>query len=86
MVTLSPKQQHILNWIQQFITEHDYPPTVREIGAGCAIKSTSNVDYHLNKLEAAGHIQRDFNVCRGLRIMEANHVRNAEQLLPTAGR
>lgn len=86
MVTLSAKQQRILDWIQQFIADHDYPPTVREIGTALAIKSTANVAYHLDHLEAAGKIHRDFNVARGLRLLEATHVRNAEQLLPTAGR
>ncbi len=86
MLTLSAKQQRILDWIRTFIADHDYPPTIREIGAGCAIKSTSNVDYHLNKIEAAGLIKRDFNVCRGLRLLEESHVRNANQVLSTAGR
>ena len=51
---LSPKQQSILRFIRQFIDEHDYPPSIRQIQNGCKISSTSVVDYNLKKLESDG--------------------------------
>ncbi|HEY3276751.1 MAG TPA: transcriptional repressor LexA [Syntrophorhabdaceae bacterium] len=54
----SPTRDNILAFIQEFKTGKDYAPTVREIAEHCAIKSTSVVQYHLDKLEEAGLITR----------------------------
>jgi repressor LexA len=62
--TLSVKQQTILNFIREFIGEHDYPPSIRDIQDGCGISSTSVVDYNLKALERLGHIRRDREVSR----------------------
>ncbi|GAB4467855.1 MAG: transcriptional repressor LexA [Anaerolineae bacterium] len=67
-VKLSSRQKAILSFIEEFITENGYPPTIREIGAACNISSTSVVNYNLNKLEREGLITRDREVSRGLRI------------------
>ena len=52
---LSPKQQAIFGFIREFIREHDYPPSIRDIQDGCSISSTSVVDYNLKALERQGH-------------------------------
>ena len=59
MKTLSAKQQSILRFIRDFIREHDYPPSIRDIQEACSISSTSVVDYNLKALERLGHIRRD---------------------------
>ena len=58
MKGLSAKQQAILTFMRQFIDEHDYPPSIRDIQIGCDISSTSVVDYNLKALERLGHIRR----------------------------
>ena len=65
---LSSKQQAILNFIQDFMLERGYPPTVRDIVSGCEISSTSVVDYNLNILEREGYIRRHPEVSRGLEL------------------
>ena len=50
MVKLSERQQMIMSFIENFIEEHDYPPTIRDIQNGCNISSTSVVAYNLDKL------------------------------------
>ena len=40
---LSDKQQLILEFLEHFIGEHDYPPSIRDIQNGCNISSTSVV-------------------------------------------
>ncbi len=72
MKPLTPKQQAILNFIQDFVTTHHYPPTYEEIRAGLGLSTKSLVDYHLNALEAAGHIHRDRSTPRGLRLQNSN--------------
>jgi repressor LexA len=69
-VKLSARQKAILAFIERFINEHGYPPTIREIGKACNISSTSVVNYNLNKLEREGLLVRDREVSRGLRLAE----------------
>lgn len=49
----------ILTYIKNYIKEHGYPPTVREIGAGVGLKSTSSVQSHLKKMLEMGMIESD---------------------------
>ena len=54
MKDLSRKQQAILQFIETFLEENDYPPTIRDIQNELGISSTSVVDYNLKALEARG--------------------------------
>ena len=63
---LSQRQKQILEFIVRFTAEHDYPPTIREIGANVGITSTSVVNYNLNKLEGMALLTREREVSRGL--------------------
>lgn len=66
---LSARQQDILSYMDHYMTEHGYPPTIREIGAATRINSTSVVNYNLNKLVKAGHLERRGRVSRGMRLL-----------------
>jgi len=55
---LSLKQQQILEFIRRFWQERGYPPTIRDVVAGCSLSSTSVADYNLNILEREGYIRR----------------------------
>ena len=50
-MSLSNRQQKILQFIRRFLGERDFPPTIREIGEAVDISSTSVVNYNLNVLE-----------------------------------
>jgi repressor LexA len=65
---LSQRQQTILTFIDDYMDEHGYPPSIREIGAAAGISSTSVVDYNLRILERDGHLRRDREVSRGLEL------------------
>jgi len=69
-MALSRRQERMLGFIRIFVGEHQFPPTIREIGEAVDISSTSVVNYNLNALEKKGLIERDRNVSRGLRIVE----------------
>lgn len=69
MKALSDKQRHIIRFIDRFLAERGYPPTVRDIQAGCRISSTSVVDYNLNILEREGYIRRHAEVSRGIELL-----------------
>ena len=66
---LSAKQQGILRFLESFISEHDYPPSIRDIQSGCDISSTSVVDYNLKRLEEKGFIRRDREVSRAIELL-----------------
>ena len=67
--SLSAKQSSILHFIRDFIREHDYPPSIRDIQDGCGISSTSVVDYNLKALERLGYIRRDREVSRAIELV-----------------
>ena len=59
----------VLEWIKVYCAQHGYPPTVREIGQGCGISSTSHVNYVLRQLVEQGSIERDAETSRGIRVL-----------------
>jgi repressor LexA len=67
--SLSPKQERIINFVTEFLRDKGYPPTIRDIAAGCGISSTSVVAYNLNKLEQAGYIRRHSDISRGIKFL-----------------
>lgn len=68
MINLSTRQKAILQYIVHFISEKEYPPTIREIGEKVGISSTSVVNYNLTKLENEALISRARDVSRGLSV------------------
>jgi repressor LexA len=66
---LSKRQKHILTFMDRYIRERGYPPTIREIGMETGINSTSVVNYNLNKLVQAGYLERSGRVSRGIRLV-----------------
>lgn len=54
---LTERRWKICQFIAQFIAAHRYAPTIREIGHGVGISSTSVVLYHLRALERAGALR-----------------------------
>ena len=58
----------VFEYVRNYIAEHDYPPSAREIGAGCQL-SVSTVLYNLDKLETRGWLSRQPGVARSVRIL-----------------
>ena len=48
------KSQMILDFVNQFVQENGFAPSVREIGAAVGLRSTASVSYHLQQLQAKG--------------------------------
>lgn len=53
----SNKSQLILDFVNQFVLENGYAPSVREIGAAVGLHSTASVSYHLTQLQNKGLLQ-----------------------------
>ncbi len=68
MEGLSQRQSSILDYIQRFMKDSGYPPSIRDIQEKLKISSTSVVAYNLRKLEERGLITRDGRVSRGIKV------------------
>jgi repressor LexA len=65
---LTGRQQEIWNFLTEYVDEHGYPPTVREIGEAVGLASPSTVHAHLANLERVGLIKRDPTKPRALEL------------------
>jgi repressor LexA len=66
---LTARQQEIWQYLAQYVDEHGYPPTVREIGDAVGLASPSTVHAHLANLERAGLLRRDPTKPRALELV-----------------
>ncbi len=78
---LSERQRHILKFMEHYIDNYGFPPTIREIGEATGIPSTSVVNYNLNKLVQNGYLARINRKSRGIRLtaQSPQTVRRAKQ-------
>jgi repressor LexA len=83
--SLSPKQERIINFVTEFLHDKGYPPTIRDIAAGCGISSTSVVAYNLNKLEQAGYIRRHSDISRGIKFLTPQEKGGKPVYIPIVG-
>ena len=74
MEPLTHRQQMVLDYIRESITDRGYPPTLREIGARMGIRSTNGVNDHLRALEKKGYLKREDMKSRALRPISGNGV------------
>lgn len=84
MNQLSKKQQDILSFIETYIEDNNWPPTVREIQQALGISSTSVVDYNLDALETKGKIIRKSGKSRAIELVERPR-RGQNQFIPILG-
>ena len=77
---LPKRQKAILEFVRNFIGKNKFPPSLRQIGHGVGISSTSVVNYNLNHLEEKGYLTREKQVSRGLRLSH-----QAPDLVPAGG-
>ena len=66
---LTERQEHILAFIEEYIKENSYPPTLREIGNQFGIVSTFGVQRHLDALNKKGFLNKGINTSRTLSLV-----------------
>lgn len=66
---LTIRQEEVLNYIRDFIEEHDYPPTLKEIQKFFKFSSSNSAVEHLMALERKKYIRRIPKVARGIRVL-----------------
>lgn len=68
MTNKSTKQLDILKFIYEKQQQRGYPPTVREIGDGVGLASSSTVHGHLTRLQNKGFIQKKAEKTRAITV------------------
>lgn len=62
--TLPPRQRQILATIRDWVVEHGYSPSTRQIGDAVGLRSPSSVSKHLARLEDLGFLRRGDTMSR----------------------
>lgn len=57
MARTSDKGEKILGFIQEYVRDNGYAPSIREIGLAVGLRSTATVTYHLEQLRQKGLLQ-----------------------------
>ncbi|OJF11464.1 transcriptional repressor LexA [Couchioplanes caeruleus] len=88
---ISARQQRILAFVREWVSQHGYAPSVREIGDAVGLASPSSVKYQLGVLERHGLIRRAANSPRALDLTDRRrpgpaHSGNSAVTIPLLGR
>src|SRR3990170_8616213 len=69
-LNLTKRQQEIFDFVKLYVSEHGYPPTVRDIGKAIGLASSSTVHAHLANLEKLGLLRRDPTKPRAIEMLD----------------
>ena len=83
--TLTDRQRSILDFLEEFIEDKGYPPTLREIGAHFGIRSPRGVQDHLEALVRKGKIRRQRETSRGIELLDRRQSSDNIVRLPLVG-
>src|SRR5215469_10459979 len=62
------KQRELLSFIEEFISEHGYSPSYREVMTGLNYNSVATVALHVNSLIKRGHLHKRDRSARSLEL------------------
>jgi repressor LexA len=65
---LTKRQTEILEFISNFVSEHGYAPSYREVGQHFGISSTATVHEHVKNLESKGYLHNVGESARSLEV------------------
>ena len=71
MQPLTKRQREILDYLQDFIQQHGYAPSLEEVGRRFGLSSLATVHKHLTNLQDKGFIRRSWNRSRSVELLPA---------------
>ena len=80
MQPLTKRQREILDYLQEFIQQHGYAPSLEEVGRRFGLSSLATVHKHLTNLEEKGCIRRLWNRSRSVELLSARTGQRAVEL------
>jgi len=69
----SKSQRELLNFVDNFIHEHGYGPSYREIMRSLGYKSVSTVAFHIDGLITKGYLIKRDHSARSLEVISTNY-------------
>jgi repressor LexA len=69
LLPLTKRQREILDYLQDFIQQHGYAPSLEEIGRRFGLSSLATVHKHLTNLQEKGFIKRAWNRSRSVEMI-----------------
>ncbi|HVC20870.1 MAG TPA: transcriptional repressor LexA [Vicinamibacterales bacterium] len=69
MLPLTKRQREILDYLNEFIQQHGYAPSLEEIGRRFGLSSLATVHKHLTNLQEKGFIKRAWNRSRSVELV-----------------
>jgi repressor LexA len=85
MATLTKRQKQMVDYLEHYIGEHGYAPTLAEVGQYFGLSSLATVHKHLRNLETKGFIKRMHNHSRALEIAGKNGDQGATRRIALLG-
>ena len=86
---MTTQQAKVLDFIKKYMSEHGYPPAVREICAGMGLSSPATVHTHLKELERKGFIKKQNSKFRTIELCVNNeYIKDTDYIVdvPLLGR
>ena len=80
MLPLTKRQREILDYLNQFIEQHGYAPSLEEVGRRFGLSSLATVHKHLTNLQEKGFIKRTWNRSRSVELLQARPAGRAVEL------
>jgi repressor LexA len=71
VLPLTKRQREILDYLNDFIQQHGYAPSLEEIGRRFGLSSLATVHKHLTNLQEKGFIKRSWNRSRSVELIPA---------------
>ena len=68
-VPLTPIEQKVYHFLLDYLAEHTFQPSVRDIAKHCRIASTKTVTDLLASLETKGYVEREPGRSRGVKLL-----------------
>jgi repressor LexA len=69
VLPLTKRQREILDFLNEFIQQHGYAPSLEEIGRRFGLSSLATVHKHLTNLQEKGFIKRAWNRSRSVELV-----------------
>jgi repressor LexA len=69
VLPLTKRQREILDYLNDFIQQHGYAPSLEEIGRRFGLSSLATVHKHLTNLQEKGFIKRAWNRSRSVEVV-----------------
>jgi len=71
VLPLTKRQREILDFLNEFIQQHGYAPSLEEVGRRFGLSSLATVHKHLTNLQEKGFIKRAWNRSRSVELVQA---------------